>query len=68
MTNEVNAGIFDVRGRLLKILFTGTKMAGKHTLTWDGRGEDGNDLPTGIYYAQVRTSNWQKTIKLALVR
>ncbi len=67
-TTEVSAGIYDVRGRLIQTLFSGFKSAGRHTLSWDGRDADGNDMPTGVYYAEVSTSDRQQVIKLALVR
>ena len=47
---NVSITIFDVRGRKLARLASGT---GAATLTWDGRDEAGTAVPSGLYFAHL---------------
>ncbi len=43
---QVQLAIYDTRGRQVRALVHGDVMpAGRHTLVWDGRGDDGRELP-----------------------
>ena len=53
--SEVSAGVFDVVGRRVRDLLTGTALpAGAQTLAWDGDDEGGVRVPPGIYWVVVR--------------
>jgi len=45
--------VFDVAGRQVKKLVTGIQTAGIHTVTWDGRNDQGSQVQRGVYF--VRT-------------
>ncbi|MBK8232112.1 MAG: T9SS type A sorting domain-containing protein [Candidatus Eisenbacteria bacterium] len=47
--------IFDVVGRQVAVLFDQNAGPGMHRVTWDGRSQEGNRLPSGIYMYEVRT-------------
>ena len=51
--HEVRAEVFDLAGRRVRVLFSGRMAAGRHTLTWDGRGDGGRDAGAGIFFARV---------------
>jgi hypothetical protein len=42
--------VFDVSGRLVRSLVDGPFPAGEHTVTWDGRTEDGRTSGGGVYF------------------
>ena len=46
---EVRLEVFDIGGRMVKSLARGKFGPGLHTLTWNGVGERGNRLPSGVY-------------------
>lgn len=51
---SVHLAIFDVRGRRVKTLVTGTMMdAGSHETVWDGRDENGRMTAAGIYFCRL---------------
>jgi hypothetical protein len=52
---QVDLGVYDVAGRRLRSLFTGVRSPGEWTPapTFDGRDDDGNELPSGIYYLRL---------------
>jgi hypothetical protein len=62
--DAVEVNVFDIAGRPVRILQKQTMPAGKHALTWDGRGDDGQQVPPGIYLVNARSGAWQKSIKL----
>ncbi len=43
--------IYDVSGRLVRVLYEGTLDAGQHRLSWDGRDSMGHAQPSGVYLA-----------------
>ena len=53
-STRVRLEIFDVRGRLVRVLHDGELAAGEHSLTWNGRSDDGRALGSGIYLARAR--------------
>jgi len=51
----VDAGIYDLAGRLVRPLESGPLSAGRHSLRWDGRDASGRSVPAGVYFARVET-------------
>ena len=51
----VDAGIYDLAGRLVRSLHSGPLAAGSHSLRWDGRDANGRSVPAGVYFARVET-------------
>jgi len=45
--------VFDVAGRQIRKLVTGVQSVGVHTVTWDGRNDQGAQVQRGVYF--VRT-------------
>jgi hypothetical protein len=45
--------IFDVRGRLVQILFSGSQRAGAYTVSWDGRDLHDRAVTAGVYIFQI---------------
>ena len=45
--------VLDVRGRTVRSLASGDLGAGTHTVTWDGRGDDGRPAPPGLYFCRL---------------
>jgi hypothetical protein len=46
----VSLDVFDVKGRLVKTLASGSYAAGNHGLTWDGSDGRGRDAAPGVYF------------------
>ncbi|MGH7726713.1 MAG: FlgD immunoglobulin-like domain containing protein [Candidatus Eiseniibacteriota bacterium] len=47
---SVRLAVYDVRGTRLRVLEDGTRDAGPHTVTWDGRDGAGRRVAPGIYF------------------
>jgi len=68
MAGEVSAGIFDVGGRLVKVFPTIWREPGEHRLVWDGKRNDGELLPPGLYLCKVCIGSHCKVEKVVLLR
>jgi len=67
--NDVNVVIYDVSGRLVKAITCPTPNALRPTLiTWDGRDDADDKLPSGIYFLRFHVNEYVETVKLLLVR
>ena len=64
----VDLRIFDVDGRMVRWLVTGTRPAGIHSATWNGRDDGGRALPAGIYYYRLETSQRSAVRRLLRLR
>jgi len=50
---EIKIEIYDILGRKMRTLINERKEVGEHKITWDGRDDDGIDLPSGVYFARI---------------
>ncbi len=54
---QVTINIFNESGNLVQTLEQSTQNAGEHTLSWDGKGTQGNTLPEGNYLFVVTATD-----------
>jgi hypothetical protein len=60
--------IYDAQGRLVRTLHQGAFQAGPHSFTWDGRGDAGEVLSSGVYMARLEIAGEVGTRKLTLIK
>ncbi len=60
--------VFDLQGRLLRVLAEGKLSAGSHQRRWDGRDAAGRPLPSGVYFARLQGERDTLVIKLLLLK
>lgn len=60
--------IYNVLGRTVRTLFDGYQSAGMHTVTWNGRDDDGAQLGSGIYFYRLKTEDFDQTKKMVLMK
>jgi hypothetical protein len=65
---NVSIKIFNVLGKKIKQLLQENLPSGEHTIQWDGKDDEGNTLPSGIYFIQMIADSYQKTIKAILLK
>jgi hypothetical protein len=59
--------IYDVQGRLVRTLLH-ERVEGTRNISWDGRDNDGNLMPSGIYYYRLKSGAFSSTRKMLLLR
>ncbi len=67
-SGHVRLDIHDVRGRLVRRLSDGGFAAGRHEVRWDGRGGDGRNLASGLYFVRLVAAGETQVHKMTLVR
>ena len=65
---HVNLSIFDSRGRLVRTLVNGMRTANTYSVPWNGIGNSGNAVSTGVYFYRITTPQFTQTRKLVLLR
>lgn len=67
---ECNAAvrIYDVSGRVVRVLADGEFGPGRHEVIWDGQGADGNDVAGGVYFCSVKSGDVEARQKVVLLR
>jgi len=60
--------IYDVAGSRVRTLLDGSRPAGRHTLLWDGRNDNGVQVGSGVFYYRLRAGKDVITKKLVIVR
>lgn len=68
VTGSVEIVIYDINGNLIRTLNCGSCPAGKNSLEWDGRNESGRQLPSGVYYYEIRTNQKTYAKQMIIVR
>ncbi|MCK4413553.1 MAG: right-handed parallel beta-helix repeat-containing protein [Candidatus Eisenbacteria sp.] len=66
--SEVDLSVYDVSGRRLRILASGSRVAGQHVLTWNGRDDGKRSLASGIYFLRLAAGEVHQTRRLVLLR
>lgn len=61
--------VFDVTGRLVRTMDCGPMSESRtYYQAWDGRGDDGADVASGLYLGQVELGGRRKTFKMAVLK
>ena len=61
---SVSLRVFDVTGREVRTLVSGTIGAGSHEIEWDGRDQSGNRVSTGTYFYRLETAGQTRSMTL----
>ncbi len=64
----VTIRIFDITGRLVRVLLDGPLGPGIHTVRWDGTDERGRRLASGIYFLALEASDFSDKHRLVILR
>jgi hypothetical protein len=62
------AAIYDVSGRRIRLLETGSREGSGGILVWDGRDDRGEVVPSGVYFCRVSTAGYHTVRKLVLLK
>lgn len=67
-SSNITLTIFNVLGQKVKVLADESKLAGTHSLSWDGRDEMGSLVSTGLYFYTLTDGSKSVTKKMALMK
>lgn len=60
--------IINEMGRPIKTLVSGQQVKGIHALRWNMSDEEGNKVPTGIYFLRMEVNNYSEVKELLILR
>ena len=66
--SHVAIAIYNLAGQKVSTLFNRFLDSGSYTITWNGLDNNGYQLPSGMYFYEMRTPNYQSIKKLVLVK
>jgi hypothetical protein len=64
---SVRLTVYDLSGRRVATLVSGTLESGHHMARWDGTLERGGRAPAGLYFARFETPGMRRVARLALL-
>ncbi len=65
---HVSLRIYDVSGRLVRILIDDIRDAGSYEAVWDGANDEGRATASGIYFCRMEAVDYERTLKMVLLR
>lgn len=65
---RIRVTVHDVGGRRIRALADGERLAGRHTVEWNGRDDFGDEVGSGIYFVRLETDGGAVTRKVVLQR
>jgi hypothetical protein len=65
---KVRIEIFNIKGKKIKTLYDGAAGSGRNKIVWDGRNNNEQLCPTGIYLLKLSQGNQTATGKLLLLK
>ena len=65
---DVSLRIYDVSGRLVRVLTEGRRTADRHEEVWDGRDDEGRRVASGVYFYRLCAGTFVQSRKMVLVR
>ncbi len=66
--DRVDLRVYDVTGRMVKTLASGSFAGGPHRVTWDGSGDSGARAPAGMYFYRLVTEEGTLTRSVTVQR
>jgi flagellar hook assembly protein FlgD len=64
----VDITVFNLLGQQVKTLFHGPAQPGSMTVYWDGTNEQGRAIPTGVYFARLKTPSMVLSEKMLYLK
>lgn len=74
VTSEVRLAVYDLTGRLVRMLIAGEQPAGRHQMVWDGKDALGQRVASGVYLYRLVAKDalgvhaWSQTKRMILMK
>ena len=65
---EIEISVFDLQGRLIKRIFTGSVSAGSPSFSWDGKDSAGRTVAAGMYFIRAHSRAGTTVQRLQVLR
>jgi len=65
---KVQLTVYNLRGQIVRNLVDRTFNSGYHIVNWDGRDNDGQLVPTGVYIYRIKAGDYIAARKMTLIK
>jgi len=65
---DVDVSVYNMLGQKVRALYSGKQSSGVHEITWNGVGNSGEKLSSGIYFLRIEAGEKEASRKVTLVR
>ncbi len=65
---HVSVRVYNARGRHISTLQNGVLGPGRYSRYWNGTGDGGEAVPSGVYFCRADTGNQTKVVKMVLLQ
>ena len=66
--SRVNLTVFDIRGKEVMTLEQSDKPPGNYEVQWNGLGQAGKQVSTGVYFCRLNAGTYNQTIKMVYLK
>jgi flagellar hook assembly protein FlgD len=63
----VSIVVYDLNSDVVKVLLQENQSAGVHTVSWDGRNDNGKIVTRGVYFVRIRAPGIFNQIRKVLI-
>ncbi len=67
-TNRVGLKIYDIQGKLVRLLVNENRPAGEYTVVWNGENEHNQPVASGSYFYQLTVGESKSTRRMILMK
>ena len=67
-SERVTITIYNIKGKRVRILYDDHRNRGQYEISWDGRDMNGLLISTGVYFIQLQSKTFQKTVKVLFLK
>jgi hypothetical protein len=65
---RVRIAVYDLRGRLVRVIVDDVRPRGEHGAVWDGKNDTGQRVGSGVYFMRMEAASFRKTRKIVLLK
>lgn len=65
---QMTLSIYNVRGQRVRVLVNEFQAAGRNSVVWDGKNEDGHEVASGIYFYRLDAGDFTDTKSMVLLK
>jgi len=65
---NISLVIYNIQGQQIAALDAGYKLAGRYSLNWDARDQQGVSVSTGVYFCRLQARDFSRTIKMVYLQ
>lgn len=68
LSGKVDLSVFNVLGQKVATVYSGQMAAGQHSISWNLKGQNGQQLPNGVYFYNLTDGSRSSTRRLLILK